>query len=472
MIPEHADVFLIQPPYPGLSFETTNVPLGLSWISAVLKRAGFTTRGYDLQVEGMDLDKMGKQIEQAQPKIVGVQFHGQVSFNHSMDVVKYIRKNFPSIPLVAGGQQATFRPEPIIREGKVDFLVQGEGEFVMLDLVKHLLHLPDAKPLDAIPSIMYLKDGKIIKHPRAPRIENLDAIPLPDRDAFDWQKYPQWVIMTSRGCPFRCAFCSSTSFWGNTVRFRSAENVLAEMEQLVTKYKVTSFLILDDTFTLNKPRLEKICQGIIDRKLPITWGCGTRTDQIDEKALGWLKAAGCVEISFGLETANPASLELIKKDVSVEQQRQGILLTMQAGLHARVSVMIGLPGEARDEIRHTLDFLIETEPNEIQIYPIMPYDGTTLHSEMDHLGITICNPNFSDWSKDSMHPIAETRWLSRQQITEMAMEMVTRLAEHGYTHMTGKEDVGKQKLDKVVSTGLTPFQLVESYRADAGSERR
>ena len=463
---EHTDVFLIQPPYPGLSFETTNVPLGLAWISAVLKRAGFTTRGYDLQVEGMDLPKLGNRIKQVQPKIVGVQFHGQVSFNYSMDVVKYVRQNFPGIPIVTGGQQATFRPEPIIQEGGVDFLVPGEGEFVMLDLVKHLLGLSDAKPLEEIPSLMYRKNGAIVTHPRAPRIEGLDSIPLPDRDAFDWQKYPQWVIMTSRGCPFRCAFCSSTSFWGNTVRFRSAENVLAEMQQLVEKYKVTSFLILDDTFTLNKPRLEKICQGIIDRKLPITWGCGTRTDQIDEKALGWLKAAGCVEISFGLETANPASLELIKKDVSVEQQRQGILLTKQAGLQARVSVMIGLPHESRAEIKNTLDFLIETEPNEIQIYPIMPYDGTTFHSEMDHLGITICNPNFSDWSKDSMHPIAETRWLSRQQITEVAMEMVTRLAEHGYTHMTGKEDVGKQKLDKVVSTGLTPFQLVESYRAN------
>jgi len=463
---EHTDVFLIQPPYPGLSFETTNVPLGLSWISAVLKRAGFTARGYDLQVEGMDLEKLGKRIKQVQPKIVGVQFHGQVSFNHSMDVVKYVRKNFPGVPIVTGGQQATFRPMPILEEGGVGFLVQGEGEFVMLELVKHLLGLPDAKPLDAIPSLMYRRNGAIIANARAPRIEDLDSIPLPDRDAFDWQKYPQWVIMTSRGCPFRCAFCSSTSFWGNTVRFRSAENVLAEMQQLVEKYEVTSFLILDDTFTLNKPRLEKICQGIIDRKLPITWGCGTRTDQIDEKALGWLKAAGCVEISFGLETANPASLELIKKDVSVEQQRQGILLTKQAGLQARVSVMIGLPHESRAEIKNTLDFLIETEPNEIQIYPIMPYDGTTFHSEMDHLGITICNPNFSDWSKDSMHPIAETRWLSRQQITEVAMEMVTRLAEHGYTHMTGKEDVGKQKLDKVVSTGLTPFQLVESYRAN------
>jgi radical SAM superfamily enzyme YgiQ (UPF0313 family) len=238
------------------------------------------------------------------------------------------------------------------------------------------------------------------------------------------------------------------------------------MEQLVNKYKVTSFLILDDTFTLNKPRLEKICRGIVERKLPITWGCGTRTDQIDETTLAWMKAGGCVEISFGLETANPETLSLIRKDVSVEEQRRGIRLSKQAGFQTRVSVMVGLPGEGSAEIRRTLDFLIETEPNEIQIYPIMPYDGTTFHSEMEHLGISICNPNFSDWSKDSMHPIAETRWLSRQQITEVAMEMVTRLAEHGYTHMTGKEDVGKQKLDKVVSTGLTPFQLVESYRAD------
>ncbi len=277
------DVLLIQTPYPGLSFETTNIPLGLAWISAVLKKEGFTTQGYDLQIEGMDLEKLGRRMEELQPKIVGVQFHGQVSFNHSMDTVKYIKKHFPDLPLIVGGQQATFRPLPIIEKGGVDYLVSGEGEYVIVDLVKYLLGIPGAKTPESIPSLMYRQNGHIVTTERAPRIEDLDAIPLPDRDAFAWNKYPQWVIMTSRGCPYRCAFCSSTSFWGRTVKFRSAENVLDEMEQLVNKYNVSSFLILNDTFTLSKTRLKKICQGIIDRKLSITWGCGTRTDQIDEE---------------------------------------------------------------------------------------------------------------------------------------------------------------------------------------------
>ncbi len=125
--------------------------------------------------------------------------------------------------------------------------------------------------------------------------------------------------------------------------------------------------------------------------------------------------------------------------------------------------MLGLPGESEEEIRNTLNFLIETQPNEIQIYPILPFDGTTLKSNMEELGVSICNDNFSDWVKDSFAPIAQTKWLSREQISSMAKEMVAKLGEHGYTHMTGKEDVGKKKLDKVVSTGLTPFQLVESY---------
>jgi radical SAM superfamily enzyme YgiQ (UPF0313 family) len=410
---------------------------------------------------------MGEKIKEYQPRVIGVEFHAQVSYNHSLDVVEYIKKNFPEIPVIAGGQQSTFRPEPVIRDVGADVVVLGEGEYVMIDLVKHYLGHSDAKPLKSISSLMYLENGEIITTDRSPRLIDLDAIPLPDRDAFNWKKYPQWVIMTSRGCPYKCAFCSSQTFWGQAVRFRSAENVLAEMQQLVDKYKVTSFLILDDTFTLKKERLRAICEGIVAKKLPITWACGTRTDQIDEETLQLLKMAGCNSITFGLESANEATLKLIKKGLTVEQQRRGVQLSKQAGFQTRVSVMLGLPGESVKEVRNTLDFLLETEPNEIQIYPIMPYDGTELHSKMDVLGISIDNDNCSDWSKDSLDPIAGTKDLSNEEIVLMAKEMVTRLTEEkGYTHMTGKESVGKLKLDKVVSTGLSPFQKVESYACE------
>lgn len=461
---EALDVLLVQPPYPGLCFETTNIPLGLAWLSAVLKKQGFKTGGYDLQIEGISLEKLGKKIETTQPRIVGVQFHGQVSFNYSMEVLEYLKKTFPKIKLIAGGQQATFRSRPIIEQSGADYLVSGEGEYILPELVKYLLGSPGAVGPDSIPSLMYKKNGKVITNERAPRIDNLGSIPLPDWDAFNWQKYPQWVIMTSRGCPFSCSFCSSASFWGHLVRFRPAEDVVAEMQQFVDKYNVHSFLILDDTFTLNKPRLKKICTEIAARKLPITWGCGTRTDQIDEQTLKLLKSANCVEISFGLESANQETLDRINKGMTVEQQREGIRLAKQEGFQTRVSLMLGLPGETEKEIKNTLEFLLETQPNEIQVYPILPFDGTDFRSRMKEFGISILNHNFSDWVKDSLAPIAETKWISRSKIVQMTRHIVKRLSENGYTHMTGKEELGKLKLDKVVSTGLTPYQLVESAR--------
>lgn len=463
---EKVDILLIQPPYPELAFETTNIPLGLAWISAVLKREGFKTIGYDQQIEGQDVNKLKKIIEEVQPKIIGVDFHAQVSFNHSMDVVKYLKKDFPEIVVIAGGQQATFRPEPILTEGQVSYVVLGEGEFIVVDLVKYILNLPGAKTPEEIPSLMYQKNGQIVTNERAPRIKDLDSLPLPDRDAFDWKRYPQWVIITSRGCPYRCAFCSSKSFWGKTTRYRSADNVLAEMDQLVNKYGITDIAILDDTFTLKKSRVMEICQGIIERKLPVKWACGTRTDQIDEEMLSIMKKAGCAQISFGLESANQATLDLIQKDVSVEQQRQGILMAKSVGLHTRVSVMLGLPGESPKEIRNTLNLLLETEPNEIQLYPIMPYDGTGFSEDREHFGIAVCNTNFSDWKKDSLAPVAQSQHLSSQQITQMACEMVDKLSEQGYTHMTGKEETTKKNLDKVVSTGLTAYQRIESAKVE------
>ena len=419
-----------------------------------------------MQVEGMELEKLEKEIETTQPKIVGLQFHGQVSFNYSMDVLTHIKKVFPGKPVVVGGQQATFRPLPILENGGADYLVVGEGEFILPELVKYLLGVPGAVGPDSIPSLMYKDNGAIVTNPRAPRIEDLDSIPLPDRDAFNWKKYPQWVIMTSRGCPYRCGFCSSASFWGHEVKFRSAENVVAEMQQLVDKYGVHSFLILDDTFTLNKPRLKKICNEIAARKLPITWGCGTRMDQVDDETFKLLKSANCVEISFGLETNNQATLDRINKSITTEAQRKGILLAKENGFQTRVSTLLGLPGETEREIENTLNFLLETQPNEIQVYPLLPFDGTDFRARMDEYGISICNHNFNDWVKDSFVPIAETKWLSRRQIVKMTRRVVKRLSENGYTHMTGKEDVGKKKLDKVVSTGLTPFQLVESAQFD------
>ena len=459
------NILLIQPPYPNLIFETTNVPLGLAWLSAVLKKEGFTTAAYDLQVEERDLEKLGNHIKEVDPEVIGVQFHAQVSFNYSMDVIKYIKKNFEKTPIIVGGQQATFRPEPILNEGGADYLVSGEGELVFPDLLRHVLGDTKAPKPDSIPSLMYKKDGKIVTNKRAGRIEDLDSIPLPDRDAFKWKKYPQWVILTSRGCPYECAFCSSSSFWGKTVRFRSAENVVAEMEQLVEKYNVKSFLILDDTFTLKKDRVKKIADLIIEKKLPIQWGCGTRMDQINEEVLQDLKRGGCVEISFGLETANQATLDKIKKEVKVEQQKHAIKIAKAAGFQTRVSTIVGLPGESEKELRHTLDFLIEAQPNEIQIYPILPFDGTALSSDPENMGVSVCDPNYDKWIKDSFAPIAETRWLSRENMVKMAKEMVARLCENGYTHMTGQEEFTKKKLDKVVSTGLTAFQLVESYKA-------
>ncbi len=459
------NILLIQPPYPNLAFETTNVPLGLAWLSAVLKKKGFKTSAYDLQVEGTDFKKMGKYIEDIQPEIIGVQFHGQVSFNYSMNALKYIKKTFPGTPVIVGGQQATFRPGPILKEGGADYVVSGEGELILPELAGYILGHPGASKPDSLPSLMYRKNGKIVATERGGRIDDLDSLPLPDRDVFQWRKYPQWVILTSRGCPYECAFCSSSSFWGKTVRFRSAENVVAEMEQLVKKYGVTSFLILDDTFTLKKNRVSQIADLIVEKKLPVKWGCGTRMDQIDESTLKDLKRAGCVEISFGLETANQATLDRIRKEIKVKQQKHAIKIAKAAGFQTRVSTMLGLPGETEKEIRNTLDFLLEAQPNEIQIYPILPFDGTAFSSETEDMGVSVCDGNYDNWVKDSFKPIAESRWLSRDNIVKMAKEMVACLSENGYTHMTGQEELTKKRLDKVVSTGLTAFQLVESYKA-------
>lgn len=447
-------------------YEATNIPLGLAWIGAVLKENDFSVIGHDLQLEGRDLSRLKNKIASINPAIIGIQFHSLVTYDFTLKAVAFIKKEFPEIVVIGGGLQATVNPNPIFFDGNIDYVVLGEGEFVMLELAKYILRrTPNISPHE-LKGVAFVENGEIVNNGKSERIKDLNKLPLPDREIFQWDKYPQWVIMTARGCPYKCSFCSSKTYWGKSTRFRSYRNIIDEIDLLVNRYNVNSFLFNDDTFTLKRQRVVDLCNEIIKRDYDLSWACGTRADHLDKELLELMKEAGCVEVSFGLESANQKTLDLIKKDISSEELFQAVKICSETGIQSRVSVMLGLPGETLDDNRNTLKFLLEAQPNEVQIYPLMPYLGTEFRDDMESYEISILNDKNGDWTKDSLNPIAQTSLISQEEIVGMAREMVRTLVSHGYTHMTPFEKNTKQKLSRVVSTGLTAFQLVESYTTE------
>jgi len=221
-------------------------------------------------------------------------------------------------------------------------------------------------------------------------IENLDDLPFPARDLYDLNLYYSAVtkkvsdfkatpILTSRGCAFRCIHCPSATIWGGRVRFRSAQNVLDELEECISEYNLREFNFFDDTFTINAERIKEICRGIINRKLVIAWISFSRVNTISDELVKIMKEAGCRKISFGLESGAQEILDKMNKNATVEMGRQAVLIVRKCGLPVHASFMLGNVGETGETIKKTIDFAKSLELDNATFFITTPYPGTELY---------------------------------------------------------------------------------------------
>jgi radical SAM superfamily enzyme YgiQ (UPF0313 family) len=239
---------------------------------------------------------------------------------------------------------------------------------------------------------------------------------------------------------------------------RSAFNVYNELCELKEKYNVRKFLFLDDVFSINKSRVKKLMNLIIEGNHDFEWACFTRADLVDKEILDLFKKAGCVEISYGVESANQETLNLLNKSISIYQIKKAIQLTKEIGIRVRCSFIFGLPNETKENVLKTIDFMLETEPHEIQIYPLVPYPGTPIYHNRRKYGIKMLSSDFKAWKKDALNPIAETKYLSREDIIEMVSLCIKRLKEKGYVWIPVDKKPGKYPIEKSVMTVFSPIQ--------------
>ena len=357
-------------------------PLGLGYIAAYLKQRSVSVDLVECTFLSQE-EALGKIICSA-PRIIGIYTMFSMK-NQAIQLAKLLRNNCEL--LVAGGPLPTSNPESFTED--FDVVAIGEGEETMLDLVHTVENGNDLSNVRGIGFHTKNKSESKLTSPRG-FIENLDRIPFPARDLFDNQAYKAYFaknfgytttsIMTSRGCPFQCDFCSRPVF-GNQFRTRSASNIVDEMETIqALGYDRVWFA--DDCFTLNKRRFIDICNKIIERQIKIGWECLSRVDTIDKEVAEKMKQAGCVRVYFGIESGNDRILALMNKQITTKQAKKAVYMTKQAGIQVGAFFIIGYPSENDETILDTvrfasclpLDYLSFTLP-----YPI---PGTPLYDRV------------------------------------------------------------------------------------------
>ena len=389
-------------------------PLSIGYLAAVLEKEGYDVEALDLV--DTSLEDAERILRNKEPQIVGVSCNLTDYRWGSFILAKIAKRIDPNVVVVVGGSHATHMYEQVLTNFPVDIIVRFEGENTFLDVIRTLENGSD---LSKVKGIAYKnREGRIIKNPDREPIRDLNSLPFPAHHFFDFKRYIKYSsplkfkgesvtklksanLMASRGCPFNCSYCSITKYWHGKCRVRTATNVVNEMETLCIEHGVTHFNFFDDTFTLNQERVIELCKEIIKRNLPVCWECVTRVDLITSELLGWMKKAGCLSISYGVESGSLHVLKAIKKRYTQAQITKAFRMTHEAGIQAYILLMIGNPGESDQSIGETIELLRIVRPDKIRTTLTMIYPATDLYLKCKERGLI----NDEYWLTDKAAPV-------------------------------------------------------------------
>jgi radical SAM superfamily enzyme YgiQ (UPF0313 family) len=340
-------------------------------------------------------------IESYSPEMVGITMVLTATYKGVENIARIVKEINPNIKVVVGGVFASLYPK-VIESEYFDYLVRGEGEYVMLDIVNGV-------PLENIKGLSYKVDGKIIINEDRSPIEDLDMLPFPNienlvikikevGDNFG-------ILACSRGCPMNCIFCSSPRFWHRKVRFRSVENVLDEIEFRYKKHGVRKFYFCDDNINLHKDFIIRLTKGILDRDLKIRWICEAKVGYFDKEMIVAMKKAGCKRVKLGIESGSDRILKLMKKGIAVQQIRDTAKLLHEGGLNFTAYALIGMPTETREEMMETLGLLKEINPKYISLSVATPHIGTELYEMMERMKIEFPTEEWHNYYHQSWNTV-------------------------------------------------------------------
>lgn len=411
------DVLLVQPPLPKPMYDYSgsliiSPPLGLGYIASTLMQGGLSVDIIDMAVLNMGFDDFKLELMRKDPKIVGISAETLTSKN-ALKIAGLVKDLDEEKWTVLGGPHATFKDEETLRNPNVDVVVRREGEITMLDLAKQIIQ--GKMDLENVEGITFRKDGRIIRNPDRPLISNLDAIPPPARELFPLHLYKlPGTLITSRGCPAKCIFCSASAMSEGRYRIRSPSNVVSEITDMIKKFNFDKFFIADDTFTVFRERTEKICQML--QKLEIIWFCESRVNTVNKELLDCMAKAGCKIIQFGVESGSEKILKSIRKGITLEQATKAVKWSIEAGIKPVCSFMIPHPEDTMETIKETKDFMekLKAMGALVVVSVTTPFPGTYLHSHAKEMGLQIISEDYDTY--DMVTPIFTTRNLTLEQI--------------------------------------------------------
>ncbi len=366
-------------------------PLGLLYIASYLKKySKHKVKVLDTQPGNMNREEILSVIKKFSPDISGVQCLSHTLVD-ALNIFRIIKEYSPKIITIAGGPHVSAYPEETLVQFGVDFVIQGEAERSFTKLVDILDN--KQKNFRDVKGLFYKnEENKTEKGASADIIENLDILPVPERTLTDYEKYysllshhrPITTMMTSRGCPYNCSFCSMRL--GKKFRAHSPERVVEEIGSIL-ELGIKEIFIHDDTFSVNKSRVHEICSLIKRRKIKIPWDARVRVDNMDFSLLKAMKDAGCVRLSMGVESGSEKVLKKIKKGINLKKTIDVFDKAKKLGITTLADFMIGLPGEGEKEFKETINFAKKLKASFNQFSITIPYPETALYKEGLERGI-------------------------------------------------------------------------------------
>ncbi len=336
--------------------------LGIGYMAVVLEKNGIDVDILDASALDMGYKDIEKEMKKRGSDVVAITALTP-TIGVALDSADAVRNALPDTKIVLGGYHPTFNYEEVLEEDNVDIVVRGEGEYTMLELVQTLENDGD---LSQVQGLAYKdENNELVVTPDRPVIENLDELPFPAYHLFPMNKYKLINIstniatmITSRGCPMQCSFCSSAALHGKKARRRSVENVVDEIEHLLNDFKhIDTIAFMDDTFTISKRYVEDFCAEIKKRNLVFWWGCTARVDSIDEDLLETMKDAGCMTLYFGVESADQQMLDKMNKNITIEKTINAFDISRKIGIRTIASCVLGMPDDTKANMKKTIKFV-------------------------------------------------------------------------------------------------------------------
>jgi radical SAM superfamily enzyme YgiQ (UPF0313 family) len=426
-LPEIPKLLLVYPPITKFERYSSaigasggrQIPLGIYYLAAYIRKHGYATDVVDAEAFDFDNQKIIRLIRSHHFNILGISAT-TVAFHRALKLAEKVKAAVPETIVIIGGPHVSSQPQHPLQFGVFDYAVRNEGEQTLLDLLRSF---HDKGELADIPGLVFRKKNEISVNPKREYITDLDELPFPAYDLIpdmtryspppcNYKKSPVANIITSRGCPHLCTFCDNNTF-GRKVRYRSAENIAAEIEYLMIHHGVKEIAFVDDTFTLQKKRIYDLFALTRSKGLRFPWTCMAHVNTVDEELLQYMKANGCWHISFGIESGNAEILKIIRKSISLQAIEGVITACRRIGILTKGFFIVGHPNETAETIDDSIKLATRLKLDDVVVTINTPIPGSEQYRQADKYGTM----DISSWSKfNYWNPVFVPRDLTRDSL--------------------------------------------------------